>query len=76
MIGSDAYVTVDEMARMKQLSHNWIRIILRSEVDLPDDQKRIPGAIKIGSGRRGEWYIPRSSAEAFEKTPRGRPREA
>lgn len=74
MFNPDDYTSIDEFTEMHQIAPNWVRMSLRDEADLPDDQKRIPGAFKLGEGKRGVWYIPRTSAAAFVKDRRGRPR--
>lgn len=65
-------VTIDEMAAMHNVDPRTIRVIIWDEKDKPDDEKRIPGAFKKGSKYRGEWRIPRATAEAWQRDPRGR----
>lgn len=36
---------------------------------------RLPGAVKVGSERRGEWRIPIEVLDAFTPFPSGRPRK-
>jgi hypothetical protein len=67
-------ISVAEFAEMHNLSANRVNIILRADLKLPADQRRIPGAYKVGSKFRGEWRIPRATAEALERDPRGKPR--
>lgn len=66
------YVSVEEFAAMHGMSVNNVYLILRAEQKLPAEQRRIPGAEKIGGRFRGDWRIPRASAERFERSKRGR----
>lgn len=36
---------------------------------------KIPGAVKIGSPKKGTWLIPRKWAETYVKSKQGRPRK-
>lgn len=72
---SKDYISVQEMATMHNVSINTIHRILWAEVDLPDTNRRIPGAVKVGSERRGEWQIPRESAQNWQRSTRGRKRD-
>lgn len=71
---SEQTVSPEEMAAMHDMSPNAIYIILRADQKLPPDQRRIQGAEKVGSKYRGEWRIPRESAENFQRSAAGRPR--
>ena len=66
------YVTVDEMAEMHDMSTTNVYIILRADQKLPLEQRRLPGAEKVGDTFRGEWRIPRDVAEKFQRSTRGR----
>ncbi|RMG87926.1 MAG: hypothetical protein D6712_04720 [Chloroflexi bacterium] len=65
-------VTIEEMADMHGVAANTIRRILWADQDKPYDEKQLPGAYKVGSKFRGEWRIPRATAEAWQRDPRGR----
>lgn len=67
-----SYVTVEEMARMASVAPNTIYRILRADQQKPEDKRRIPGAFKRGSKYRGEWLIPRDTAENWKRDERGR----
>jgi predicted transcriptional regulator len=67
-----SYVTVDEMARMASVAPNTIYRILRADQQKPHHLRRIPGAFKRGSKYRGEWLIPRKTAETWKRDHRGR----
>ncbi|MEO0561211.1 MAG: hypothetical protein AAF125_03810 [Chloroflexota bacterium] len=66
------YVTVEEMAELASVAPNTIYRILRADQDKPPEARRIPGAFKRGSKYRGEWLIPRDTAESWERDERGR----
>lgn len=66
------YVTVEEMAALHGVAAFTIQRILQKDARLPEDQRRLPGAYKEGSFRRGVWKIPRAVAEAWQRDPRGR----
>jgi hypothetical protein len=67
-------LTVEAFARMHGMSINNVHLILRADLQRPDHEKRLPGAYKLGEGRRGIWLIPRSTAEAFVRGNAGRPK--
>ncbi len=67
-----SYITVEEMAEMASVAPNTIYRILRSDQKKPEDKRRIPGAYKRGSKYRGEWLIPRETAENWKRDERGR----
>ncbi len=66
------YVTVDEMAHMASVAPNTIYRILRADLTKAPENRRIPGAYKRGSKYRGEWLIPRDTAENWQRDERGR----
>lgn len=66
------YVTVEEMAQMASVAPNTIYRILRADQQKPEEKRRIPGAFKRGSKYRGEWLIPRTTAETWKRDERGR----
>jgi predicted transcriptional regulator len=66
------YVTVEEMAEMASVAPNTIYRILRADQDKLPELRRIPGAFKRGSKYRGEWLIPRDTAESWRRDGRGR----
>jgi predicted transcriptional regulator len=66
------YVTVDEMAEMASVAPNTIYRILRADQQKSPEIRRIPGAFKRGSKYRGEWLIPRTTAETWVRDERGR----
>lgn len=65
-------VSPERMAKMHAISPNTIYRILRKEIDVDDNDMRIPGAFFDGEGNRRTWYIPRDSAEHFVPDKRGR----
>lgn len=69
---SDDYVTIEQMAAMHKVAPNTIRRILWKDQTLPEAQRRLPGAVKEGSVYRGEWKIPRSVAENWQRDNRGK----
>ncbi|MEM6281775.1 MAG: hypothetical protein AAF787_06250 [Chloroflexota bacterium] len=66
------YITVEEMAAMASVAPNTIYRILRSDQKKSPEDRRIPGAFKRGSKYRGEWLIPRDTAENWQRDQRGR----
>ena len=66
------YISVQEMAAMHSVSINTIHRILWADQDKPTGEQRIPGAVKVGSVRRGDWQIPRESAQNWQRDARGR----
>lgn len=61
-------VSVMTMAEMHGVAPNTIQRILRADQALPEDERRLPGAYKIGTGeRRGDWRIPREVAERWRR---------
>lgn len=69
---SEDYVTAPEMARMAGVDVHTIRRILRADLQRPESERRIPGAVRVGPKWRGEWRIPRRVAESWQRDPRGR----
>lgn len=69
-----SYLSVQEMAARQGIDENTLQRILRADQALPPNQRRVPGAFKVGSERRGEWRIPREVAETWTRDPRGRKR--
>lgn len=65
------YVTVAEMADMHGVTENHLLILLRADQKLPQEERRLPGAYKQGSKYRGEWRIPRATAETWVQAKRG-----
>lgn len=66
------YVSPEEMAAIHGVDKMTILRALWEDQKRPEDQRRIPGAVKVGSKYRGEWRIPRDTAEAWQRDPRGR----
>jgi len=65
-------VGIDEMAEMHNVDPHTIRRIIWADQKRPDNKKKLPGVFKVGSKYRGEWRIPRITAEAWEPDARGR----
>ncbi len=72
ILPSEVYVSVEQMATMASVAPNTIYRILRADQAKPPESRRIPGAYKRGSKYRGEWRIPRSTAERWQRDGRGR----
>lgn len=68
----EEYVTIEEMAEIHGVDPMTIRRILWADQDRVPEKRRIPGAEKVGSTFRGEWKIPRESAENWRRSKRGR----
>jgi predicted transcriptional regulator len=66
------YITVEEMAEMASVAPNTIYRILRADQKKLPENRRIQGAFKRGSKYRGEWLIPRETAENWKRDERGR----
>lgn len=70
---SDAeMIDIDEMAAMHKVDRHTIHRILLADQKRPENERRIPGAVKLGSRYRGEWKIPRAVAENWKRDGRGR----
>lgn len=72
---SDEMLTVEEFAAMHGMTTSAVQQLLQREARLPEHLRRLPGAKKEGSTYRGQWQIPRTSAEAFKRSEAGRPRK-
>lgn len=66
------YITTGEMAELCGVDVHTIRRALRADQQRPEHERRIPGAVRVGSRWRGEWRIPRRVAESWQRDPRGR----
>ena len=71
-MAENPYVTIEEMAAMHGVDPMTVRRILWSDQQRDPADRRIPGAVKIGSTFRGEWRIPRDSAQNWQRSARGR----
>jgi uncharacterized protein YuzE len=69
----ERFLSVEEMAAMHNMSANNLQIILRKDQAKPESERRIAGAFKDGDERRGNWRIPLTAAQAFQKSKQGRP---
>lgn len=69
---TDDYVSPEEMAVLHGVDVGTIYRILRADQHRPPDQRRLPGAFKEGSKFRGEWRIPRATADNWKRSPKGR----
>lgn len=69
-------ISVEDMAGMHDVAPNTIYLILRKDATLPEAERRIPGAYKVGSKYRGEWRIPLSTARNWQPSKAGRPKDA
>lgn len=68
----ESYFTIQEMAEMHGVTPHTLHRILRADQGKPESERRIPGAYKVGDEWRGEWRIPRDSAKAWQRSPKGR----
>lgn len=66
------FLTPEEMAALHEVVPKTIYRVLRADQTKPEDERKLPGAYKIGEGKRGIWQIPRAVAETWERSPRGR----
>lgn len=66
------YIDTTEMAAMHSVAENTLIRILRADLNKPENERKIPGAVKVGSKHGGRWLIPRTAAEAWQRDKRGR----
>jgi hypothetical protein len=66
------YITAKEFAERVGLKEFSVIRILWKDQKLPEDQRRIKGAIKQGTKERGQWLIPTTAAETWQPSPAGR----
>lgn len=69
MFNAEKYMSPEALAEVKGVSRQSVYNLLQNE---ERRLEMLPGAIKVGEGRRGVWYIPRDEGQAWE--PRTYPR--
>ena len=62
----DIFITTKEAAEIAGLAPVYVRqLAARGDIE---------GAYKVGEGNRASWYVPKTWAESYVKTAKGRPR--
>jgi DeoR/GlpR family transcriptional regulator of sugar metabolism len=63
----DGMLSPEEFAERVGVAANTIHRVLRADQEREEDQRRIPGAYKIGTKYRGQWRIPPEAADHWQK---------